>query len=54
MLYIKVGVYFDADEATFDPVGGDDFKTVDSNAIGTAGSGRGMSGFWLSYWQVAC
>jgi len=50
----KVGVFFDADEATFDPVGADDFKTVDSNAIGTAGSGRGMSGFWLSYWQVAC
>ena len=49
----RLGVHFDRDEAVFVPAttGGKDHP---ENNIPTGTSGFGLSGFHLSYWQVAC
>lgn len=55
MLYFKVGVHFDADEATVDPITvATHLDKVDVAAAAATGAGRGFQGFYLAYWQVAC
>lgn len=52
-ILFKIGVHFDGDEATFDPV--DAAKTDHAeNWDPTNGAGRGFWGFYLNYWQVTC
>jgi len=49
----KVGVHFDANEAVSGILTANK-KTNNENNVPTAGSGYGLSGFYLQYWQVSC
>lgn len=49
----KMGVHLDSDEAVFGPAMTAK-KTNSENTVPTLGSGFGLGGFYLSYWQVAC
>lgn len=49
----KMGVHFDTDEAYSHTLTANK-KTKSENTTPTLGSGFGLSGFYLDYWQVAC
>ena len=48
-----MGVHFDTDEAVSLTLTANT-KEKSENTVPTAGSGYGLSGFYLDYWQVAC
>lgn len=48
----RLGVHFDADETT--GVNTADAHGFIENETSTAGSGIGITGFWLDYWQNTC
>ena len=48
----RLGVHFDADETT--GVNTEDAHGFIENETSTAGSGIGITGFWLDYWQNTC